>query len=522
MKRFNVTGVCTPAQDYMVDIADKVKKIRAMVDEGEYFTINRARQYGKTTTLCLLKESLNKDYIVSRISFEGVGAVFFSGESDFCRGFNEIFGKSLKFSTAMQDDIAWWKTYEGSLDNFLKLSEKITDFCENRKVVLVIDEVDQASDNQIFLHFLGMLRGKYLARKLGEDFTFFSVILAGVYDIKNIKIRMIEKGYSAASENRMKYNSPWNIAADFNIDMSFSIPEIGSMLAEYEEEHHTGMNIQEVSSGIWDYTRGYPFLVSRICKEIDETESEWTAEGIQAAVKRILTEKNTLFDDMAHHLENNEEIRSFMYELLILGREKQYERTNAVIDLAATFGFIYNENGCAVIDNRVFEVKIANYFISRNLENKERIKISGVLAEDVTRNGRFAMEYALQKFSEHYEGIYENVKNRKFLEEHGRILFLTYLRPLINGRGFYHIESNTNSERRMDIVVDYGNDQYILELKRWYGSKRHEDAYEQLYEYLESKQAEEGYLLIFDFRKQKEPKMEWVIYKGKKIFDVVV
>ena len=34
-------------------------------------------------------------------------------------------------------------------------------------------------------------------------------------------------------ENEHQYNSPWNIAADFNIDMSFSIGAIESMLKEY-------------------------------------------------------------------------------------------------------------------------------------------------------------------------------------------------------------------------------------------------------------------------------------------------
>ena len=50
MKRFNVTGICVPDKHYMVDIGDKLEKIKAMVDYGDYFTINRARQYGKTTT----------------------------------------------------------------------------------------------------------------------------------------------------------------------------------------------------------------------------------------------------------------------------------------------------------------------------------------------------------------------------------------------------------------------------------------------------------------------------------------
>lgn len=49
MKHFNVTGLCTPDQDYMVDISGKVKQIRAMADAGEYFVINCARQYGKTS-----------------------------------------------------------------------------------------------------------------------------------------------------------------------------------------------------------------------------------------------------------------------------------------------------------------------------------------------------------------------------------------------------------------------------------------------------------------------------------------
>ena len=63
MRHFNVTGLCTPDKDYMVDISDKIQKIRGMVDMEEYFTINRARQYGKTTTLQALKKNLNMDYV---------------------------------------------------------------------------------------------------------------------------------------------------------------------------------------------------------------------------------------------------------------------------------------------------------------------------------------------------------------------------------------------------------------------------------------------------------------------------
>ena len=50
-KIFNTSADCKPALHYMVNIDNKLAEIKEMVDRGDYFTINRARQYGKTTTL---------------------------------------------------------------------------------------------------------------------------------------------------------------------------------------------------------------------------------------------------------------------------------------------------------------------------------------------------------------------------------------------------------------------------------------------------------------------------------------
>lgn len=50
-RTFNVTGSCDTQLHYMVDITDRLEKIKVLIDNGDYFTINRARQYGKTTTI---------------------------------------------------------------------------------------------------------------------------------------------------------------------------------------------------------------------------------------------------------------------------------------------------------------------------------------------------------------------------------------------------------------------------------------------------------------------------------------
>ena len=39
----------------------------------------------------------------------------------------------------------------------------------------------------------------------------------------------------------------------------------------------------------------------------------------------------------------------------------------------------------------------------------------------------------------------------------GRLLFLSFLKPIINGMGHYVVEPETRGSRRMDIVVFYGS-----------------------------------------------------------------
>ena len=50
-KKFNDKGICIHEEHFMVDISEKMQKILQLIEEGAYFTINRPRQYGKTTTL---------------------------------------------------------------------------------------------------------------------------------------------------------------------------------------------------------------------------------------------------------------------------------------------------------------------------------------------------------------------------------------------------------------------------------------------------------------------------------------
>ena len=377
MKYFNVTGLCVSEKHYMVDISAKIDKIMDMVDRGKYFTINRARQYGKTTTLSVLAKTLPDDYICISTSFEGVGDAMFESSASFCQRFLLRISKTLEKTDS--DLAALW--LDESVTDFDLFEYHIDKLCNGRKIVLMIDEVDRTSDNRVFLHFIGMLRNMYLARENGTAHTFQSVILAGVYDIKNIKLKLINEGvYEEQSAAGRLYNSPWNIAADYNVDMSFSPSEIATMLSDYESDHHTGMDVGSISAEINEYTSGYPYLVSRICQCIDEElDKDWTKTGVQRALKTILEEKSVLFDDIGKNLENSKELYDFLYSLLIVGERKTFTLDNPVVEWAYMFGYIKRGNGDAaarpsgnvLVANKVFEMRMSYYFCSKD-ENVAR------------------------------------------------------------------------------------------------------------------------------------------------------
>lgn len=72
------------------------------------------------------------------------------------------------------------------------------------------------------------------------------------------------------SNAEKKYNSPWNIAADFTVDMSFSSGEISTMIEDYSAERNIKIDIKLILNMLNYYTSGYPFLVSKLCRIIDE------------------------------------------------------------------------------------------------------------------------------------------------------------------------------------------------------------------------------------------------------------
>ena len=335
------------------------------------------------------------------MDFQTFGAGEFENENRFAHSFGRTFLRMFKRNqlswsdelrgvAACLEELANVETSDLRLQ---RLFENLSDICGacDKPIVLMIDEVDSATNNQVFLDFLAQLRAYYIDRDMQA--TFQSVILSGVYDVKNIRRKI-------CPEDEHRVNSPWNthdgneenenmfsfddcpwghrehapydIAADFNIDMSFSQDEIAGMFAEYE------------------------------------------------AVKLLLSEKNTLFESLIGKLTNYPELNFMLESLLFTGKSIVYNADNSAIDNATMFGFIRNEHGTVAIANRIFEMRLYNLYLSSSkLQEQNIYKASLEDKNQFIAGGHLNMRLILERFVVHFNELYGD-RNGAFLEEEGR------------------------------------------------------------------------------------------------------
>lgn len=541
MRYFNTEGLCNPNKHYMVDITARLIELKKMIEAGKYFVINRGRQYGKTTTINELCGYIKDEYYVLSLDFQAMDNDSFENGRVFAQALSEIIiDKKELFDEDIPDDVIQqlYKITERDIDK-VKMADVFRVFmrwCKNtdKPVVLIIDEVDSATNNQVFLDFLAQLRYYYLEREKGTGFkTFQSVILAGVTDVRHLKSKIRD-------EDQKKVNSPWNIAVDFKVDMSLSETGIKGMLNDYEKDHNTGMETAHIAKVIHDYTNGYPYLVSKICQIIDQesvrddknaevneagnneaTTGLWSENGVDEAVKLILSDgKIPLFESLMGKLTNNPELKERLRRILLLGDTSDYLPDDDDQKQLLLYGFVNVVNNKMVVANRIFEMRLYRQFVGET-------KYDNLLQMAAAEKNIFIADGMLNvpKIMEHFissQRIIRGEMNEKFIEDEGRERFLTFLSPIINGTGTYSVEEQTRDRRRMDVVIHYLGKRYVIELKIWRGERYKEEGEKQLKGYLDYFGLETGYMMSFNFNKNKEPGVTRLDVDGKVLYEGIV
>jgi hypothetical protein len=228
-----------------------------------------------------------------------------------------------------------------------------------------------------------------------------------------------------------------------------------------------------------------------------------------------------LFDDLIKNIENDKDIYNLIDRIIISGDEIPFTLSNITISKCFMYGIIKEENSRCKVNNRIFELFIYNHMTTRLIIDNRTITKYNFKENFINDDGSLNIELILIKFQQFMKEQYSSI-DADFIEREGRLLFLAFIKPIINGVGFDFKEVQISEEKRLDIVITYHSFKYIIELKIWNGQKYHEKGIRQLYDYLDVFSEYKGYLIIYNFNKNKEYKQEKINLKDKEIFAVYV
>jgi energy-coupling factor transporter ATP-binding protein EcfA2 len=252
-RRFNITGPCVPGRDFMVDLSARLARPVQAISRGESLLLCRARQSGKTTLLRELAAALRQQNLAVALCAMQVA------EDQTLTGLYRHIEATLQKAYPLPALPKWTPTEPQSLSFCAWLGEAQQRL--GRPLVLILDEYDAPPRKLV----LSMLRSFRSALALADDHRPFvhSLTLCGKTHVRDLRDELRPSG-----DELRGTGSLWNIALPLPLP-ALSRAEVETLLAEYSAESGVPWR-REARDELWQQTRGQPFLVSRICYEIDE------------------------------------------------------------------------------------------------------------------------------------------------------------------------------------------------------------------------------------------------------------
>jgi hypothetical protein len=516
MRKFNITGKIIPEKHYYVDLTPQIRKLMALANDGTYFVINRPRQFGKTTLLDFFARRLqaSKDYAPALLSFESFVQRTDITEIEFYTEVSELIAKELnRVITISSENQHIATTIINTRRNFFNWLGGI---CErlSQKLVLLIDEIDAVPETSA-IGFLAGLREMYLARDRAP--APYSVCLAGVHDIKNLKARYRDETQSIGS------TSPFNIAIDYELP-AFSRKNIRQYFMQHTADTAQPFD-EEAIDRVHHVTGGHPWLVSMLAKLLVENivqkrKRRIQLEHVETAIQKLLASRNPNFESLFKNARNPQFFPVVLD--LLKGQRSRYNIQRDDIDLGVKYGIFAEKGGQLVIANLIYVQALFQHFEEDIKDSEVGEIVAGNRLTD--KRGRLDFQRVLDKFQAFMQTKGAGVsKHPEFEEAFGQLLLLSYLDLLANGKGWTFKEVQSG-EGRIDVLCCYKKQKEVVELKLWYGERRYEAGLNQLAKYLGNESLGHGYLVVFDRREAASKEYSFKEHKvsGKKILAWVV
>ena len=529
MRSFGTQGSVSHETNYVVsrtaEIADFINRIK----EGKYVVLFAPRQTGKTTFFRFALDALTAKeptYFPIQLDFQTMR----SAKTDtFYERLFYIIQRQIKYvfrkrggapsealtrfleNTTLNDDFSMMMFFQ-HLTDFLD-SDAHRDVHPFKRVVLLIDEFDGIPQT-VVSDFLYTLRQIYLSDEMHCP---HSVGIVGVRSIAQLD-------YDRSV-------SPFNIQDEFKLP-NFTFEQVQELLQQYTDEVGQAF-APEVIESIHKQTAGQPFLVNRFAQiltvELDISKTEpITTEHFSKAHSQLIRERNTNLTHLVTNIRRDKQFETLLMRIASYDKGIPFILYNDHISELATYGIIAEgADGMCEIVNPIYQQCIIQVFqpLINGLENEYFPENTHPDFSDyLTPDEQIAMTRLLDNFKDFiaragYKILQVPETPQEFIGQYLLSAYLDQFVRTIGGTMFLEVPTGRG---RMDLLITFKQRKYIVETKIWEGQHRYNAGKQQLAAYLKLEGSLEGYYVVFDHRREPDPRVETEAIDGVSIRSYVI
>jgi len=293
--------------------------------------------------------------------------------------------------------------------------------------------------------------------------------------------------------------SPFNIISESLTLRNFTRAEVDALYLQHTLQTGQGF-VSGVTERVFDLTRGQPWLVNALARQMVEVLVPDTSQAVQvshvAAAKELLIQRrDTHIDSLAERL-----------------REPRVQRIIEPMLVGSVLGALPDDDRRFILDLGLLAIapggslEVANpiykEIIPRLLADAVQYSIGPLqptwLNPDGTLNPDRLLEAFLAFWRQHGEAL---LKAAPYHEAAPHLVMMAFLHRVVNGGGTIDREYAIGSGS-LDLYVQYRNAKIPIALKVWRPDQRDplREGLKQLDRYLEGLGLNRGWLVIFDRR----------------------
>ncbi len=490
---FNTAGPCVPGEHYMLPPERRLGAVLELIEDRKYFTLHAGRQTGKTTSARWLVEHLNREGHVRAL---WIDVQIAREEPSPAKAFEAVLyaldaavERDLPDLGCPADDVRRVDPASTFVLRYLRDLAARSD----KPLVMLFDEADGLV-GATMISFLTQLRQGYLDRSRIPFPS--SVALIGQRQVRDYALAIEERRVVAW----LGTTSPFNITAEAMTLDSFTEPEVAELLGQHTTA--TGQRFEpEAARRIWDLGQGHPWLTSALAdqivrRDVRDRAVSITVAHVDAAKETIILERRSHIDSLLARLREPRVLR--VLDPMLAGGQTDKDVLDDDFSYVLGLGLIRLHGGRFEIANPIYRE-----VVPRALTFIRQAQIPAEPAFYIRPDGSLDMGKLFADWQSFWrKDGHLAAEGFGYREAGPHLMLMAFLQRVVNGGG--RVEREYGLGRgALDLMICWGEHRYAIEVKVRRDTETEAEALDQVARYLDHAGLGEGWLVMFDLRKER-------------------